>query len=422
MRKWLALEGSRSRLRWSQGHAFARSFVAVALTVFASSGCGGAGTSGPADDRGANGEDGELGTTADPLMVGPNTLIDLYNIPFLTGNWRAREMFMGRSTAVIVDKVGIADGALRYYQLDMCDDEELDNQRALKKSLFAGCSSALVGDSVILTAQHCLFDVNNNPAPLGDMRVVFGWDVHGPVFNTQADPTVSPDDIYTPVSVVAQGSKLGSPGDWALIQLDRPVSPQYRRLRLGPSPRMEDRIFAIGYPLDMAVKYSTPGRVWQATADGWRASISGQSGNSGSPVFDATSGAIAGVLAFGPDDFVRDDTQQCNRWYQCPSCGMGGPGADDIAPFVPAPAPSCAGACNGQSPDGCFCDAVCNFFGDCCPDAVQCEPYWNPGPGSCAQENACGGNGGGCWCDTACPGYGDCCADYFQTCGRAEFW
>jgi hypothetical protein len=30
--------------------------------------------------------------------------------------------------------------------------------------------------------------------------------------------------------------------------------------------------------------------------------------------------------------------------------------------------PSCAGSCGGQSPDGCYCDDLCEQFGDCCPD------------------------------------------------------
>lgn len=32
------------------------------------------------------------------------------------------------------------------------------------------------------------------------------------------------------------------------------------------------------------------------------------------------------------------------------------------------PADSCEGRCGGQAPDGCFCDDICSFFGDCCPD------------------------------------------------------
>jgi hypothetical protein len=38
--------------------------------------------------------------------------------------------------------------------------------------------------------------------------------------------------------------------------------------------------------------------------------------------------------------------------------------------------PSCRGDngalfCGSQSPDGCFCDAVCAQFGDCCPDKFE---------------------------------------------------
>lgn len=35
------------------------------------------------------------------------------------------------------------------------------------------------------------------------------------------------------------------------------------------------------------------------------------------------------------------------------------------------PAESCEGACGGQSSDGCWCDSLCSFYGDCCPDIDQ---------------------------------------------------
>jgi hypothetical protein len=31
--------------------------------------------------------------------------------------------------------------------------------------------------------------------------------------------------------------------------------------------------------------------------------------------------------------------------------------------------------------------------------------------------NVCGGAGSGCWCDAACVGYGDCCSNACSTCG-----
>jgi hypothetical protein len=38
---------------------------------------------------------------------------------------------------------------------------------------------------------------------------------------------------------------------------------------------------------------------------------------------------------------------------------------------LPAPEPSCAGSCGGQSDDGCWCDDQCAQFGDCCSDVAD---------------------------------------------------
>jgi len=69
-------------------------------------------------------------------------------------------------------------------------------------------------------------------------------------------------------------------------------------------------------------------------------------------------------------------------------------------------ASSCEGRCGGSAPSGCFCDAACDGFGDCCADVVrECRPS-----SSCL--NRCGGSApSGCFCDAACDGFGDCCSD-----------
>lgn len=74
--------------------------------------------------------------------------------------------------------------------------------------------------------------------------------------------------------------------------------------------------------------------------------------------------------------------------------------------------PSCAGECGGASPGGCWCDAACVSYGDCCDDyAPQCnaDSCW----GSCDTRAP-----GGCWCDAACTSFGDCCADKVPVCGE----
>jgi hypothetical protein len=71
---------------------------------------------------------------------------------------------------------------------------------------------------------------------------------------------------------------------------------------------------------------------------------------------------------------------------------------------------SCEGHCGGPA-TGCWCDASCTGFGDCCPDfADACTP-----PNSC--DGRCGTQApAGCWCDTACSGFGDCCPNFGAAC------
>jgi hypothetical protein len=92
----------------------------------------------------------------------------------------------------------------------------------------------------------------------------------------------------------------------------------------------------------------------------------------------------------------------------------------------------CGGSGNpNAAPDApqCFCDQQCVQFGDCCANVTEvCEFRGNRGPGTrggsgqgtCEAED-CGGNsegpeGAGCFCDAACVEFGDCCANAAEAC------
>lgn len=111
---------------------------------------------------------------------------------------------------------------------------------------------------------------------------------------------------------------------------------------------------------------------------------------------------------------------------------------------------SCAGSCGEKAPGGCWCDAQCAQYGDCCADKAEicdapvCQPVMcelfcehgfqtnpqgceickcNPPPpvaaDSCADR--CGEQApAGCWCDAQCAEYGDCCADKAASCDAPE--
>lgn len=101
---------------------------------------------------------------------------------------------------------------------------------------------------------------------------------------------------------------------------------------------------------------------------------------------------------FGPKNVMtKTDIDVMNNIYQC-SNKVG---------------KSCKGVCGQKSSDGCFCDELCEKYGDCCPDKAEvCSPL------TC--RNNCGkkvsANGKTCYCDSSCRSYNDCCDDISSYC------
>jgi hypothetical protein len=66
---------------------------------------------------------------------------------------------------------------------------------------------------------------------------------------------------------------------------------------------------------------------------------------------------------------------------------------------------TCLNACGGQSPAGCWCDASCVTWGDCCADKVAvCGA--SPTPPKCSCASNCGFNGQSCCLPSQCSGIG----------------
>jgi hypothetical protein len=84
----------------------------------------------------------------------------------------------------------------------------------------------------------------------------------------------------------------------------------------------------------------------------------------------------------------------------------------------------CAGHCGSlePAPAGCYCDAGCVEYGDCCADqAAVCggNQGQDPPGGAATCAGHCGssdgqqdGSGSLCYCDDLCVGNGDCCSDH----------
>ncbi|MBN1606560.1 MAG: trypsin-like peptidase domain-containing protein [Polyangiaceae bacterium] len=357
---------------------------------------------------------------SEPLLVGSGKWSDAYAGAATYGSMQ--QLFLGESTGVLLAKTLIgSDNVLKTTNLSLCSGEEFSGSPCLKKATSGvGCSAALVTNQHVLTAKHCQFDLNNNRVALSDLRLALGWVVRAPWSDPHVYVTLTNDQIYTPTSVFWESPDR----DVVILTLDRSVSFRYRPFTVGSSPSNGDMVYTLGYPHAMPLKFSLPGDVWGRDGDFFRAAINGMQGHSGSPVLSASTHKIVGVFQGGPAlDMEYDSAAQCNRWVVDPAGGIVAHGAGNFAQKVneartaAGATQTCAGACNGRSPDGCWCDPACVGYGDCCPDASSCSPYWNRSDSStCA--NACGGGTSTCWCDLQCSAWGDCCEDFFSTCGR----
>ena len=363
-------------------------------------------------------------------IIGTDDRVELYEGGRRDGD--PQWMHIGRSVPALVQKQRLTQSGGRWqfetadpYAL-MCPDQPFAQQR-----YGAECTAALVGDDLILTAHHCIRDIdaNGNYFDLIPFRsVLFGFTVDVPDQSNQGRSNFANDEVYQPVEIVARGPDFSD--DWAVVRLDRKVHPRYKRLRIGTHPLRyavssppggATPLYAIGYGMGYPTKLSSDGYADWDQGIFIRAVLDILPGNSGSPVLDRETHTIVGVVTQAADAATRlNPARNCQEYVS----HAGDAGVTMIAvklnaasAHVPTPAGSCAGACGGIGVDqGCYCDDNCAAFGDCCADKTTiCAP------GERACDNLCAGQAPeGCHCDADCAYYGDCCPGYFDSCGTAR--
>lgn len=199
------------------------------------------------------------------------------------------------------------------YQADyqLCGSEPFVNQ-----PLGCFCSGFLVAPDVVATAGHCV----KSASDLAGIRFVFGFRMTD---SQTARTTFPATDVYAGASVI--GRQLAADGtDWALVRLDRPVTGRAPvPLRTSGKIPGTARLFVIGHPCGLPQKYAPSAQVRDnSPAPYFVANLDTYGGNSGSPVFNATSYKVEGILVRGENDFVTNGT--CYVSLVCPTTGCRG--------------------------------------------------------------------------------------------------
>ena len=188
----------------------------------------------------------------------------------------------------------------------LCDGEKFGKQLAI-----GNCSGFLVGDKYLVTAGHCMtsqFDCDNS-------KWAFDYK-KGEIEDLEMEAS----KIYTCKTIIKQKLDNGTQMDYALIELDRVVTDRepltYRKegqIKVG------EGVVVIGSPSGLPLKIAGDSTVHKNDESShFTADLDTFGGNSGSAVFNATTGEVEGILVRGAKDYSTvTRTKDDGTSYRC---------------------------------------------------------------------------------------------------------
>jgi V8-like Glu-specific endopeptidase len=184
-----------------------------------------------------------------------------------------------------------------YTSIDTCERERFHGQQRATR-----CSAFLVGLDLVATAAHCI----ETEADLIDWYFVFGYvqEMEEGIFSRD---TVPDTHVYQGIQIVGRRYIPSRGLDYAIIKLDRPIEmpcvwPLPVRRDMG---KMEvgTQVGVIGHPsgLPLKISFGENSRVLDFSERHYfTTNLDAYVGNSGSPVFNAETGLVEGILVAGP--------------------------------------------------------------------------------------------------------------------------
>ena len=192
---------------------------------------------------------------------------------------------------------------------DLCSSEPYRNQPTA-----AFCSGFLVDRDIVATAGHCV------PADGCDgTAFVFDYKM---LDSGTPKMVLEPENVYFCEAVV--GHRMSGGVDYALVRLDRPVAGR-QPVEIRRTGRVPDRapLVMVGHPSGLPQKIAGGARVRDNSASShFVANTDSYGGNSGSPIFNANTQEVEGILVRGVTDYVRQG--DCYVSNHCEDDGCGG--------------------------------------------------------------------------------------------------
>jgi len=206
---------------------------------------------------------------------------------------------------------------------NFCQDEPYGDQVGA-----ADCSGFLVAPDALVTAGHCIRDLSD----CENYSFVFDFQADRPGQTTFKVPTTSIYSCKKIIKTVLNDSS--NLLDYAVVKLDRAVTDR-APLKFRKTGKIADgaELVVIGHPSGLPTKIADGAYVRDNTDPIYfSANLDTYGGNSGSAVFNATTGEIEGILVRGEKDFIRNGS--CSVSYRCPNEGCRGEDSTRITNVV----------------------------------------------------------------------------------------
>lgn len=221
------------------------------------------------------------------------------------------------SVAAIMDQQYLQQSPSGFQILSTCPTLGSKYHLCSKESYFEQpvpgvCTAFVVQPDVVATAGHCV------PWLGSSARIVFGFEAQRVSDHVEVQRSISASDIYRPMRVLAQkNDPVGA--DFALVRVDRPMIGHVPlQLHLDGDINKGTLVYVLGYPSGLPLKLADNAIVNDVVPNGYFISnLDTFGGNSGSPVFNAATNSVEGILSRGgATDYKSEGT--CNVALVCP--------------------------------------------------------------------------------------------------------
>ncbi|MGZ3774534.1 MAG: trypsin-like serine peptidase [Pseudobdellovibrionaceae bacterium] len=180
--------------------------------------------------------------------------------------------------------------------------EKCSSIRFAEQTLGPTCSGFLVSPNLLVTAAHCM----TTDDKCTDNFWVFDYALKNA--GDQSYRSVPAKNVYKCKQVVAKSYKNFGDVDYAIIQLDRPVTDRkVLQMDFNPnSPALDADTFTAGYPSGLPLKVTLNGKILKnSNPQSFDSDLDIFHGNSGGPVIDRKTGLVLGIVSLTNGDYER---------------------------------------------------------------------------------------------------------------------